>query len=48
MYGSSTTKTPVIISGCSMGGQIEVSFENSSFSVENFELLEFNNTIRNA
>ena len=47
MYGDSTIKSKVIISGCSMGKNTILGFETSSSVNENFELIEFNNTVRN-
>lgn len=46
MYGPSTIKTPIMISGCSMGGEIDVMFESYQYDIENFELTEWNNVIR--
>lgn len=47
MYGDSTIKSKVIVSGCSMGKNTILGFETSSSVNENFELVEFNNTVRN-
>lgn len=44
MHGTSTIKTPIIINGCSMGGDIILFYEGGE--VENFELTEWNNEIR--
>ena len=45
-YGPSTIKTPVLVSGCSMGSPIIERAETSSATVDNFEVIEWNNTIR--
>lgn len=48
MYGSSQIKTKIYISGCSMHKPIWNMYENSDYTVENFEIIEFNNEVRNA
>lgn len=45
-YGPSTLKSPVTISGCSMGGAIVVAPETAGSSEANFELTEWNNIVR--
>lgn len=45
-YGESTIKTPVFISGCSMGGAIVKRAEASGWTKDNFEIIEWNNTVR--
>lgn len=45
-YGASTIVTPVIVSGCSMGAAIKVQAETPGWSNINFELTEWNNTVR--
>ena len=44
-YGPSTKKTKVLITGCRMGGKTIHRYENSEFSVTNFEVIEWNNAI---
>lgn len=44
-YGPSTQKTKVLITGCRMGGETIHRYENSEFSVTNFEIVEWNNVI---
>ena len=44
-YGPSTIKSQVNINNCKMGANIVHRFENNEFSVTNFEITEFNNTI---
>lgn len=46
-YGPSTILSKVLVSGCSMGAEIEHRFENYQSTVTNFEITEWNNTIRN-
>ena len=46
-YGTSTIKTRVMISGCSMGAEIMKRPENSSALIDNFEIVEWNNIVRN-
>ena len=47
-YGNSTIKSQILVSGCSMGGAIVVRQETPSGTQypENFELTEWNNTVR--
>lgn len=45
-YGVSTIKTPVLVSGCSMGSPIIERAETAGSVVDNFEITQWNNTIR--
>ena len=45
-YGESTTKTAILVCGCSMGGAIVKQAENPSATIDNFNLIEWNNTVR--
>lgn len=46
-YGTSTIKTKVLVSGCSMGSPIIERAETPESTIDNFEVVEWNNTIRN-
>lgn len=45
-YGSSTIISRIMVSGCSMGAQIMKRPENGTAQIDNFEVVEWNNTIR--
>lgn len=45
-YGPSTIKSPVYVSGCSMKAAILKRAETSGSTSDNFEIIEWNNTIR--
>lgn len=45
-YGTSTEKTVAMISGCSFGSEIIFRAEDSSATIENVELIAWNNEIR--
>lgn len=44
--GNQTEKSRMMVSNCSMGAEPRVIFESSDFNVENFELIKWNNEIR--
>jgi hypothetical protein len=45
-YGTSVIVSPIFVSGCSMGGSVRFRAETQSSTVQNFEVVEWNNTIR--